>query len=164
MTPTWRPDGAAVIAAADLHGGPFNLYEFSVDASASPRQLTRMPGGATWPDVSADGRTIVFVGYTPDGFDLFQMPYPGSTSASTSLVAPDFSPAPASALAATDDLPIAQPRGLAQKRFKVAQQHRKHKPEAAPAHDLLAEERNGPLLGFEGRAQKFGFGLEQLVG
>src|SRR5207249_7776665 len=45
--------------------------------------------------------SIVFVGYTPDGFDLFQMPYPGSTSASTSLVAPDFSPAPASALAAT---------------------------------------------------------------
>ena len=105
VTPTWRPDGRAVIAAADLHGGPFNLYEFSVDASASPRQLTRMPGGATWPDVSADGRTIVFVGYTPDGFDLFQMPYPGSTSASTSLVAQDFSPAPASALAAITSWP-----------------------------------------------------------
>jgi hypothetical protein len=101
VTPTWRPDGRAVIAAADLHGGPFNLYEFSVDASASPRQLTHMAGGATWPDVSADGRTIVFVSYTTDGFDLFQMPYPGSTSASTSLGAQEFSPAPALALAAT---------------------------------------------------------------
>ena len=92
VTPTWRPDGRAVIAAADLQGGPFNLYEFSVDASASPRQLTHMPGGATWPDVSADGRTIVFVSYTTDGFDLFQMPYPASTSV---VVAPDFRPAPA---------------------------------------------------------------------
>ena len=91
VTPTWRPDGRAVIAAADLQGGPFNLYEFSVDASASPRQLTHMPGGATWPDVSADGRTIVFVSYTTDGFDLFQTPYPASTS--ISLVAQDFSPA-----------------------------------------------------------------------
>jgi hypothetical protein len=99
VTPTWRPDGRAVIAAADLQGGPFNLYEFSVDASDSPRQLTHISGGATWPDVSADGRTIVFVSYTTDGFDLFQMPYPASTSA----VAHDFRPA----LAATTATPPA---------------------------------------------------------
>ena len=55
VTPTWRPDGRAIVAAADLRGGPFNLYEFTVDASASPQQLTHLPGGATWPDVSADG-------------------------------------------------------------------------------------------------------------
>src|SRR5207253_8221181 len=36
---------------------------------------------ATWPDVSANGRSIVFVGYTADGFDLFDMPYPGSNDA-----------------------------------------------------------------------------------
>jgi hypothetical protein len=40
--------------------------------------LTDVPGGATWPDISADGRTIVFVGYTADGFDLFTIPYGGS--------------------------------------------------------------------------------------
>ena len=54
----------------------FNLYEISVDAPANRRQLTRTTGGATWPDVSPDGTMIVFVGYTSDGFDLFQMPYP----------------------------------------------------------------------------------------
>jgi hypothetical protein len=31
-----------------------------------------------WPDVSPDGRTIVFVGYTTDGSDLFSMRYPAA--------------------------------------------------------------------------------------
>jgi hypothetical protein len=89
VTPAWRPDGRAIVAAADLDGGPFNLYEIAVDvddersrasdarAPRTPRvrQITHTTGGATWPDVTADGQTIVFVGYTPDGFDLFRMPY-----------------------------------------------------------------------------------------
>ena len=43
---------------------------------STARQLTHTTGGATWPDVSPDGQTIVFVGYTADGYDLFTMPYP----------------------------------------------------------------------------------------
>ena len=78
VTPAWRPDGRAIVAAADLEDQPFNLYEFALDAPGTRRQLTRTTGGATWPDVSPDGRTIVFVGYTADGFDLFTMPYPAS--------------------------------------------------------------------------------------
>lgn len=78
VTPTWRPDGRAVIAAADFDGGPFNLYEFSVADSTPPRQLTATTGGAFWPDVSADGQDIVFVGYSPDGFDLFTTAYPAA--------------------------------------------------------------------------------------
>ena len=108
VTPTWRPDGRAIVAAADLRGGPFNLYEFTVDASASPQQLTHLPGGATWPDVSADGRTIVFVGYTTDGFDVFQMPYPVSTPAS--LVPQDSSPAPSTPAEAEASGPVASRR------------------------------------------------------
>lgn len=77
VTPAWRSDGRAVIAAADVAEGPFNLYEIAIDsASAEVRQLTSTSGGATWPDVSHDGRTIAFVGYTADGFELFVMPYP----------------------------------------------------------------------------------------
>lgn len=76
VTPAWRADGGAVIAAAGGADDPFNLYEFALDAGRPPRQLTHTSGGATWPDVSADGRTILFVGYTADGSDLFAMPYP----------------------------------------------------------------------------------------
>lgn len=83
VTPAWRPDGHGVVAAADFGEGAFNLYEISIDGPASgrPRQLTHLTGGATWPDISADGRTLVFVGYTVDGFDLFEMPYPAAGAA-----------------------------------------------------------------------------------
>jgi hypothetical protein len=82
-TPTWRPDGRAVVAAVEVGDEPFDLYEFSAeDPNRPPRRLTAMKGGAVWPDISPDGTTIVFVSNTPQGFDLFTMPYPGSGSVS----------------------------------------------------------------------------------
>ena len=76
VTPAWRPDGQALVAAVAREGEPFNLFEFAVDNVSPPRQITRTTGGATWPDFSPDGQTIVFVGYTSSGFDLFSLPYP----------------------------------------------------------------------------------------
>ena len=80
VTPAWRPDGRAIVAAADLHDGPFDLYELAITSggvasSSPPRRLTDATGGAIWPDVSPDGTSIVYVGYTAAGFDLFQTPY-----------------------------------------------------------------------------------------
>ena len=75
-TPTWRPDGRAVLIALAPQEQPFNLWEYSLELSAPSRQVTHTTGGATWPDVSPDGRTIAFAGYTVDGFDVFTMPYP----------------------------------------------------------------------------------------
>jgi len=80
-TPTWRPDGRAVLLAVAPREQTFNLYEYSLDPPAPPRQLTHTTGGATWPDMSADGRTVAFVGYTVDGFDVFTMPYVGPADA-----------------------------------------------------------------------------------
>lgn len=75
VTPAWRPDGKAVLAAVDSEQGPFNVFEYELGPDAVGRQLTSFPGGATWPAVSADGRTLVFVGYTRDGSDLFSQAY-----------------------------------------------------------------------------------------
>lgn len=89
VTPAWMPDGRSLLAAADFGEATFNLYEFSVGDTGTPaRQVSFTSGGATWPDVSRDGRTIVFVGYTADGFDLFTLPYPFSLSASDTERAP----------------------------------------------------------------------------
>ena len=75
VMPAWRPDGGAIVAAAAPEDETFNLREILVDGSGA-RQLTHSTGGATWPDVSPDGRTLAFVGYTTGGDDLFTMPYP----------------------------------------------------------------------------------------
>src|SRR5262249_56079635 len=80
VTPAWRPDGAAIVAAVAQPDATFNLYEFAIDGTRS-RQITYTSGGATWPDVSADGTTLVFVGYGVDGYDVYSMPYPSSEPA-----------------------------------------------------------------------------------
>ena len=100
VTPAWRPDGRAVVVAGAASGEPFNLYEIAIE-SAGPtrRQLTKTTGGATWPDVSADGTTIVFVGYAAQGSDLFSMSYPPSTSdgpVEPAVIAPTVNAPPAS--------------------------------------------------------------------
>ena len=55
--PAWRPDGAALVVAAAPEEQTFNLVEVTLDGSTM-RQLTHTTGGAIWPDVSADGKTI----------------------------------------------------------------------------------------------------------
>ena len=88
VMPAWTPDGATIIAAVAPGDETFNLFEFSVDGS-SARQLTHTSGGALWPDVSSDGQTIVFVGYTADGYDLFSMAYPATGADSTMSLGAD---------------------------------------------------------------------------
>jgi len=83
VTPTWRADGQAIVAAADFNADTFNLYEFPLDGSMPPRQLTHTSGGALWPDVSRRGDLIAFAGYTVDGFDVFTMPYPSGPAATS---------------------------------------------------------------------------------
>jgi hypothetical protein len=77
VTPAWTPDGRTVLFASDRGGGPFNLFAVDVE-TRELSQLTRFgtgEGEARWPDVSPDGRSIVYVGYTVDGYDLFTMPF-----------------------------------------------------------------------------------------
>jgi hypothetical protein len=87
VMPAWRPDGAAIVAAAAPDDETFNLVEFSVDGAVR-RQLTHTTGGALWPDIAPDGKTIVFVGYTTDGYDLFSMPYPAGTDGGVQAFSP----------------------------------------------------------------------------
>src|SRR6266481_3721099 len=69
----------------------------------------------------------------------------------------------ACAVSATDDLPIAHVRGLAQQRIEVAKQRGERKPEAVATNDFFAEELNGPIFGVKTVPKVFGFRLEQLI-
>jgi hypothetical protein len=89
-SPVWTPDGARVIFSAALPGEPFRLYAVDV-ASGGLFALEGAGATARSADISPDG-SLVFVGYTSEGYDLFSVtpaqarwtpiaPGPGATTA-----------------------------------------------------------------------------------
>ena len=105
VTPSWSPDGTFILFAADVGEDPFDVYTVDVATGAVSR-VTESLGGAQSPELSADGRSLLYVGYTPDGYDLFSIPF---DRASVSPV-PGFTRSPA----ATGNSPRAmQDSGLA---------------------------------------------------
>ena len=114
VTPAWTPDGRALLFASDRSGGPFDLYRVTLEPTengvtpASLERLTETAGGAKAPDVSPDGRTVVFVGYTIDGYDLFSMPLALTRPASPAREAD--APAAASPALPVDAPPAGQVR------------------------------------------------------
>jgi WD40-like Beta Propeller Repeat len=72
-SPTWSPDGTHVLFSSADEGEPFRVYRVEVETGALT-VLDNAGVSAQAPDVSRDGRMLVFVGYTPDGYDLFSMP------------------------------------------------------------------------------------------
>jgi hypothetical protein len=103
VTPAWRSDGQAVIAAADFGHRNWDLYEFDLQPDVPIRQLT-VDAGALWPDVSPDGHTLVYAGDTVDGYDLFTQTY-----ASFPTVGVD-EPMPLASSGPAAELPVDVPR------------------------------------------------------
>jgi dipeptidyl aminopeptidase/acylaminoacyl peptidase len=70
VNPAWTPDGRSVLFASDRDGGSFQIYSADVD-TGDLKRLMNVGASADSPVISPDGRSLVFVGYTNDGFDLF---------------------------------------------------------------------------------------------
>jgi hypothetical protein len=70
--PTWTPDGRYVLFTSDRTGIP-NVHAYDTEQKTL-HQVTNVLTGAYMPEVSPDGKTLVYVGYTSAGFDLFSMP------------------------------------------------------------------------------------------
>jgi hypothetical protein len=77
ITPSWMPDGRSVLFSANLGTEPFNVFAVSLD-DGQVRRVTDSTTGATAPDVSSDGRRLLYVGYKVDGYDLFETPLDSS--------------------------------------------------------------------------------------
>jgi WD40 repeat protein len=71
VTPSWTPDGDLLFAST-REGGAFRIYRTSVSTLEISRLENTGPDAQS-PEVSRDGRTLVFVGYTLQGYDLFSI-------------------------------------------------------------------------------------------
>jgi Tol biopolymer transport system component len=69
--PVFSRDGRTLYFSSD-RTGIANLYAYDL-AGGQITQITNVVGGAYSPDVSPDGRALVYVGYSSKGFDLFTL-------------------------------------------------------------------------------------------
>jgi hypothetical protein len=72
VTPFWWSD-RTILFSSDRNGEPFGIYAVDV-ATGAVRKLEGAGPSAQSPVVSPDGRDLVFIGYTADGYDLFSLP------------------------------------------------------------------------------------------
>ncbi len=72
IQPTWSADGKTIYFSSD-RTGIFNVYAMTV-ATGELAMVTNVVNAALAPTVSPDEKTLVYLGYTKDGYDLFQMP------------------------------------------------------------------------------------------
>ena len=72
-SPVWQPDGSRILFSSSVGGQPFRIHAVDI-ASRSAFVLEGTGDSAQSPDISPDGRLLVFVGYTAEGYDLFSLP------------------------------------------------------------------------------------------
>jgi len=70
--PVYSPDGRTLYFSSD-RTAVMNVYAYDVE-SHDLKQVTNVINGAYQSDVSPDGKTLLYLGYTSKGFDIFAMP------------------------------------------------------------------------------------------
>jgi hypothetical protein len=70
--PVYSPDGKTLYFSSD-RTAVMNVYAYDVE-SGDLKQVTNVLNGAYQADVSPDGKTLLYLGYTCKGFDIFVIP------------------------------------------------------------------------------------------
>lgn len=74
---SFTPDGKYILFHSD-RTDVHNIYAWEI-SKQKLWQVTNVVNGAFYPEVSPDGRTMAYVGYTKVGFDIFAMPFDPAT-------------------------------------------------------------------------------------
>lgn len=75
--PVFSPDGKTLFFSSD-RTGIANIYAHDL-ATGALKQVTNVVNGAFQPDVDSQGKRMVYVGYTHEGYDLFELALDPST-------------------------------------------------------------------------------------
>ncbi len=102
--PVYSADGRWLYFHSD-RTGVSNVYAYEIETGGI-KQVTNVINGAYQPEPSPDGKSLAYVGYTHDGYDIFVMPLDESQwldplPYEESRPAPPAEPAPAAAIAKT---------------------------------------------------------------
>ena len=74
LSPTWWPDGSRLVYVSDPSG---ELQVYTLDlVTREIVQITNVAGGASMPNISADGKSIVFVSLAEDQWQLYTADIP----------------------------------------------------------------------------------------
>jgi Tol biopolymer transport system component len=77
LDPRFSPDGRYLLFSSD-RTGIYNVFALDLQTQRL-YQVTNVLGGAFQPAVAPDGSSLVFTGFTSQGFDLFSAPYQPAT-------------------------------------------------------------------------------------
>ncbi len=105
LDPRFTPDGRFILFASD-RSGIYNLYALPASGGAL-RQVTNVVTGAFAPTPSPDGKTLVYVGFEADGYELFRMPLDETRFVDPAPLAPA---RPEPVRISDDELPPTPPR------------------------------------------------------
>jgi len=72
--PSYSRDGRWLLFHSDRTFGVTNVFAYEV-ATGKLSQVTNVINGAYQPELSPDGKTVAYVGYTSKGYDLFAMAF-----------------------------------------------------------------------------------------
>ncbi len=110
LTPVYDPNGRYLYFASD-RSGIYNVYALELDALPTVKlwQVTNVVGGAIQPDISPDGKTLIYQGMVARGYEVYKLALDPSTFIPAS---PFINPRPDPAVVRDDEAPTTKPRAF----------------------------------------------------
>jgi hypothetical protein len=72
--PSYSPDGRWLVFHSDRTLGVTNIFAYEL-ATGKLSQVTNVVNGAFQPQISPDGKTLAYIGYTSKGYDVFAIAF-----------------------------------------------------------------------------------------